>query len=63
MIAGGTIPQLFVPLALAAYFFFQRQIAGTVFCVFCFFEQFLPIATYMADARAAAAAVAYRRRF
>ena len=52
MIAGGTILQLFVPLALAAYFFFQRQIAGTVFCVFCFFEQFLPIATYMADARA-----------
>ena len=24
----------------------------TAFCLFCFFEQFLPIATYMADARA-----------
>ena len=52
MIAGGTILQLLVPLALAAHFCFQRQIAGTVFCLFCFFEQFLPIATYMADARA-----------
>jgi hypothetical protein len=51
MIAGGTILQLFVPLALATFFFFQRQIAGTVFCLFCFFEQFLPTATYMADAR------------
>jgi len=52
MIAGGTLLQLLVPLALATYFCFQRQLAGTVFCVFCFFEQFLPIATYMADARA-----------
>jgi hypothetical protein len=52
MIAGGTILQLAVPLMLAAYFSLQRQIAGTVFCLFCFFEQFLPIATYMADARA-----------
>jgi hypothetical protein len=51
-IAGGTILQLSVPLALAAYFCYQRQIAGTVFCFFCFFEQFLPIASYMADARA-----------
>jgi hypothetical protein len=51
MIAGGTILQLFVPLALATFFFFQRQVAGTVFCLFCFFEQFLPTATYMADAR------------
>src|SRR6478672_11019672 len=52
MIAGGTILQLAVPLVLAGYFCFLRQIAGTVFCLFCFFEQFLPIATYMADARA-----------
>jgi hypothetical protein len=52
MIAGGTLLQLLFPVALAGYFFFKRQIAGTVFCVFCFFEQFLPIATYMADARA-----------
>ncbi len=51
-VAGGTLLQLLVPLALATYFCFQRQIAGVAFCMFCFFEQFLPIATYMADARA-----------
>jgi hypothetical protein len=51
-VAGGTILQLVVPLMLAAFFIFQRQIPGTAFCVFFFFEQFLPVATYMADARA-----------
>jgi hypothetical protein len=29
-----------------------RRLQGSVFCLFFFFEQFLPIATYMADARA-----------
>jgi hypothetical protein len=52
MIAGGTILQLVVPLMLGVYFCLQRQIAGTAFCLFCFFQQFLPIAEYMADARA-----------
>ena len=51
-VAGGTILQLAVPLMLAAFFIFHRQIPGTAFCMFFFFEQFLPIATYMADARA-----------
>jgi hypothetical protein len=51
-VAGGTILQLSVPLMLATWFVFQRQIPGTTFCIFFFFEQFLPIATYMADARA-----------
>lgn len=51
-IAGGTILQLGVPLMLAVYFLFQRQVQGTAFCVFFFFEQFLPVSTYMADARA-----------
>jgi hypothetical protein len=51
-IAGGTFMQLFVPFALAVYFAFQRHVTGTAFCAFFFFEQFLPIATYMADARA-----------
>jgi hypothetical protein len=51
-VAGGTFLQLFVPLTLAAYFLFQRQAQGVGFCLFFFFEQFLPIATYMADARA-----------
>ena len=51
-IAGGTFLQLFVPFALAVYFLFRRQAQGVAFCLFFFFEQFLPIATYMADARA-----------
>ncbi|HVB56828.1 MAG TPA: hypothetical protein VNE63_10410 [Candidatus Acidoferrales bacterium] len=51
-IAGGTILQLAVPLMLAAYFLFHRQLQGTAFCTFFFFEQLLPISTYMADARA-----------
>jgi hypothetical protein len=52
MIAGGTILQLGVPLLLAAYFLFRRQVQGTAFCTFFFFEQLLPTATYLADARA-----------
>lgn len=51
-IAGGTLLQLGAPFALAIYFFFQRQAQGVAFCLFFLFEQFLPIATYMADARA-----------
>jgi len=50
-VAGGTLLQIGVPLILAAYFASQRQIEGTAFCTFFSFEQFLPIATYMADAR------------
>jgi hypothetical protein len=52
MVAGGTLLQLGVPLMLATFFVFQRQVMGTAFCIFFFFEQFLPIAPYMADARA-----------
>jgi hypothetical protein len=54
MVAGGTFLQLFVPFALAVYFAFCRQVPGTTFCAFFFFEQFLPISVYMADARAQA---------
>src|SRR5579872_7083581 len=50
MVAGGTFLQLFVPFALAVYFAFRRQVPGTAFCAFFFFEQFLPVGTYMADA-------------
>ncbi len=53
-VAGGTFLQLFTPFALAVYFALNRQVAGTAFCAFFFFEQFLPISTYMADARAQA---------
>ena len=52
MVVGGTFMQLFVPAALALYFAFRRQPQGTAFCSFIFFEQFLPISRYMADARA-----------
>jgi len=51
-VAGGTFLQLFVPLALAVYFVFQRQAQGVAFCMFFFSEQFLPVANYMANARA-----------
>jgi len=51
-VAGGTILQLLVPVLLASYFLFHRQAQGVAFCLFFMFEQFLPIARYMADARA-----------
>ena len=48
---GGTILQLLIPAALAASFVRMRELMGTAFCSFMFFENFLGIATYMADAR------------
>jgi hypothetical protein len=51
---GGTLLQWLVPLLLAVYFFRERQLAGFVFCMFFFFENWLYTATYMADARAMA---------
>lgn len=51
MVAGGTLLQLGVPLMLAVYFAYHRQIPGTAFCAFFFFENFLNVATYMADSR------------
>ncbi len=54
MVMGGTILQLGVPLVLAVYFVFQRQILGTAFAAFFLFENFLNVAIYMADARAQA---------
>ena len=51
-VAGGTFLQLLVPVLLAIYFAFQRQLQGVTFCMFFCFEQLLPTATYMADARA-----------
>ena len=53
-ILGGTILQLLVPFALAIYFLFQRHLTGTAFAAFFFFENFLNVGTYMADARAIA---------
>jgi hypothetical protein len=54
MILGGTLGELLVPLLCGIYFFWQREITGTAFCGFWFFENFLYIGVYMADARAEA---------
>ncbi len=54
MILGGTLGELLVPLLCAAYFFWQREATGFAFCIFWFFENFLYIGTYMADARTSA---------
>jgi hypothetical protein len=51
-LAGGTFMQLAAPVLLAIYFGFRRQAQAVAFCIFFFFEQFLPISIYMADARA-----------
>lgn len=51
-VAGGTFLQLAAPAMLAIYFAFRRQPQGVTLCMFFFFQQFSPIATYMADARA-----------
>jgi len=50
-ILGGTLGELLVPLLIAFYFIWHRQTAGVAFTAFWFFENFLYIATYMADAR------------
>jgi hypothetical protein len=49
---GGTIFQCLVPFLLAVFFLTQRQPQGFAFCAFFFFENWLGIGTYMADARA-----------
>ncbi|HXQ98151.1 MAG TPA: hypothetical protein VN774_06890 [Candidatus Limnocylindrales bacterium] len=51
-VAGGTFLQLAAPILLAIYFAIRRQAQAVAFCIFFFFEQFLPISIYMGDARA-----------
>ncbi len=53
-ILGGTLGELIVPFLCAIYFFWRREIAGCAFSGLWFFENFLYIGTYMADARAEA---------
>lgn len=53
-ILGGTLGELIVPLLCGLYFFGQRELTAVAFCSFWFFENFLYIGTYMADARALA---------
>lgn len=54
MILGGTLGELLVPLMVGIYFGLRRETAGAAFAGFWFFENFLYIGTYMADARAEA---------
>jgi len=49
---GGTLLELLAPASLAFYFALQRQTTGAAFAAFFFFENFLYISVYMADARA-----------
>jgi hypothetical protein len=51
MILGGTLGELLAPLLCALYFFWQREATAVAFCTFWFFENFLYIGTYVADAR------------
>lgn len=53
-ILGGTLGELLVPLLCAAYFWWKRETTAVTFCSFWFFENFLYIGTYMADARTSA---------
>jgi hypothetical protein len=54
MLLGGSIGELLVPVLCGAFFFYHRQTYGLAFSLFWFFENFLYIGTYMADARACA---------
>lgn len=49
---GGTLMQLIVPAAFFGSFFMRGETNGAAFCAFWFGENFLNIATYVADARA-----------
>jgi hypothetical protein len=53
-ILGGTLGELMVPAGVATYFIRKRATAGTAFASFWFFENFLYVGTYMADARSLA---------
>jgi hypothetical protein len=49
---GGTLGQLVVPAGIAVAFWAKREAVGCAVTGFWFFENFLNIARYMADARA-----------
>ncbi|MFQ5481924.1 MAG: hypothetical protein ACE5ER_04115 [Nitrospinaceae bacterium] len=51
-ILGGTLGQLCIPLLVMAAFFRSRDAAGMACGAFWFFENFLDVAIYMADAHA-----------
>lgn len=49
-ILGGTLLQLAVPLGFTFYFALKRHLPASALCLFFFFENFLGISVYMADA-------------
>ena len=51
-ILGGTLGQLLIPLIIVIAFWRQRDAIGFAVGAFWFFENFLDVAVYMADARA-----------
>jgi len=51
---GGTLLQLLAPAALCFTFVRMRELMGTTFCGWLFFENFLGIGVYMSDARSLA---------
>lgn len=51
-ILGGTLGQLLIPFIVAVAFWRQRDTVGFALGLFWFFENFLDVAVYMADARA-----------
>lgn len=53
-VLGGTLFQLFVPIAIAIYFIYHRQKYESAFCGFWFGESLMYTADYMADAKAQA---------
>lgn len=53
-ILGGTLGELLVPLLCGLYFFRKGETTAVAFCAFWFFENFLYIGAYMADARTSA---------
>ena len=57
MLLGGTLLELIVPAACGIYFFLRRHAYGFAFCSLWFFENFLYIGTYMADARTSSLAL------
>ena len=54
MILGGTLGELLVPLLCAMYFWWKRETSANAFCGFWFFNNFLYIGAYIADARTSA---------
>ena len=49
---GGTLLQLFVPLAVAVAFARRTEVPGVALALVWFFQNFLNVARYMGDARA-----------